>query len=170
MLISSHPLSLKCHFFFTHVLLSLTLFHLSPEWQAGTSICRVIPALTRSGTKVTDVFEAVRPHMELTVNNILSHINTVFVLRTKAPQNTVLNPLESSSTSSPSTVSTVTPTASTEDHSTVKAASVSSFLTAASTVSSEQSKWVIISLLLHSIESFLLQVPLFVLRRLLTKG
>ena len=57
--------------------------HTHTRTQAGTSICRVIPALTRSGTRVTDVFETVRPHMELTVDNILSHINTVFVLRTK---------------------------------------------------------------------------------------
>lgn len=51
--------------------------------QAGTSISRVIPALTSNGTRVTDVFESVRPHMDLTFNNIVAHINTVFVLRTR---------------------------------------------------------------------------------------
>lgn len=94
----------------------------------------MIPALTRTGTKVTDVFETVRPHMEFTVNNILSHINTVFVLRTRSQQQTsqAMNPNESSETSvteAPSILSTdgsVTPT------------SISSFMTASS-VTSEHS-------------------------------
>ena len=57
--------------------------------QAGTSICRVIPALTSIGTRVTDVFESVRPHMDLTFNNIVAHINTVFVLRTRVDKYSV---------------------------------------------------------------------------------
>lgn len=32
---------------------------------------------------MTEVFDMIRPHMEFTFYNVLSHINTVFVLRTK---------------------------------------------------------------------------------------
>ncbi|RWS05575.1 guanylate cyclase soluble subunit beta-1-like protein, partial [Dinothrombium tinctorium] len=48
-----------------------------------TSVARVLPALTHSNCLVTNVFDMIRPHMEFSFNNILSHINTVFVLRTK---------------------------------------------------------------------------------------
>ena len=47
-------------------------------------MARVLPALTQANCLVTDVLDMIRPHMEFTFNNILSHINTVFVLRTKA--------------------------------------------------------------------------------------
>ncbi|XP_054168023.1 guanylate cyclase soluble subunit beta-1-like [Oppia nitens] len=52
--------------------------------QAGISVARVLPALTQANCLVTDVLEMIRPHMEFTFNSILSHINTVFVLRTKS--------------------------------------------------------------------------------------
>ncbi|RWS31955.1 soluble guanylyl cyclase beta subunit-like protein [Leptotrombidium deliense] len=51
--------------------------------QAGLSVARVLPALTECDCLVTNVFDMIRPHMEFTFDNILSHINTVFVLRTK---------------------------------------------------------------------------------------
>ena len=73
-----------CHCFPFHVIFDRNLI----VRQAGTSVCRVLPALTRPDTLVTDVFETVRPHMELTVKNVLSHINTVFVLRTKTDKTT----------------------------------------------------------------------------------
>uniref|UniRef100_T1KFI6 Guanylate cyclase soluble subunit beta-1 n=1 Tax=Tetranychus urticae TaxID=32264 RepID=T1KFI6_TETUR len=50
--------------------------------QAGTSISRVLPALQLTSCRVNTVLEMVRPHMEFAFKNILSHINTVFVLRT----------------------------------------------------------------------------------------
>ncbi|XP_076447120.1 guanylate cyclase soluble subunit beta-1-like [Babylonia areolata] len=50
--------------------------------QAGTSITRVIPALGQQ-CLVTDLFEMIRPHMDLDFSLILSHINTVYVLATK---------------------------------------------------------------------------------------
>lgn len=68
-----------CHCFPFHLIFDRNLV----VRQAGTSVCRVLPALTKPDTLITDVFETVRPHMELTVKNVLSHINTVFVLRTK---------------------------------------------------------------------------------------
>lgn len=46
-------------------------------------MARVLPALTDATSVVSDVFDMIRPHMEFTFNNILSHINTVFVLHTK---------------------------------------------------------------------------------------
>lgn len=73
-----------CHCFPFHLIFDRNL----NVRQAGTSVCRVLPALTKPDTLITDVFETVRPHMELTVKNILSHINTVFVLRTKTEKPT----------------------------------------------------------------------------------
>ncbi|CAM1304733.1 GUCY1B3 (predicted), partial [Pycnogonum litorale] len=51
--------------------------------QSGTSVSRVLPQINQTNCKVTDVLEMVRPHMEFNFNNILSHINTVFVLKTR---------------------------------------------------------------------------------------
>jgi len=51
--------------------------------QTGFSLKRVIPMVATDSCKITDIFEMVRPHMEFTFNHILSHINTVFVLRSK---------------------------------------------------------------------------------------
>ncbi|KAH9507823.1 Guanylate cyclase soluble subunit beta-1 [Bulinus truncatus] len=49
---------------------------------AGLSIGRVIPEVNK-GSQVTALFEMIRPHMEFTFDNILSHINTIFVLITR---------------------------------------------------------------------------------------
>ncbi|XP_064482201.1 guanylate cyclase soluble subunit beta-1-like isoform X1 [Ornithodoros turicata] len=54
--------------------------------QAGTSVTRVLPTLTQENSKITDFMELVRPHMDFTFDNILSHINTVYVLRTRGSQ------------------------------------------------------------------------------------
>lgn len=51
--------------------------------QAGTSINRVIPEIMEKKVKISDVFEMIRPHMELDFHNILAHINTVYVLRSR---------------------------------------------------------------------------------------
>ncbi|XP_065345782.1 guanylate cyclase soluble subunit beta-1 [Cloeon dipterum] len=50
--------------------------------QTGYSVARVIPKLAQS-CQLADVLEMVRPHLDLTFENILSHINTVYVLRTR---------------------------------------------------------------------------------------
>ncbi|KAJ8895148.1 hypothetical protein PR048_000473 [Dryococelus australis] len=51
--------------------------------QTGATVARVLPMATRPGCKVTDILDTVRPHLEFTFENILSHINTVYVLKTK---------------------------------------------------------------------------------------
>lgn len=51
--------------------------------QTGTTVARVMPKVTNSGCKITDILDTVRPHLDLTFENVLSHINTVYVLRTK---------------------------------------------------------------------------------------
>ncbi|KFM79990.1 Guanylate cyclase soluble subunit beta-1, partial [Stegodyphus mimosarum] len=55
--------------------------------QAGTSVARVLPALTQPTCRVTELFTMVRPHVNFTFNNILAHINTVFVLKTLDKEN-----------------------------------------------------------------------------------
>lgn len=40
--------------------------------------------LTEPDCPVNDVLEAVRPHVNLTFDNILAHINTIYVLKTKS--------------------------------------------------------------------------------------
>lgn len=51
--------------------------------QTGFSLARVIPMVSSGDCKINDVFEMIRPHMTFDFNHILSHINTVYVLRTK---------------------------------------------------------------------------------------
>ncbi|XP_026473245.1 guanylate cyclase soluble subunit beta-1 [Ctenocephalides felis] len=51
--------------------------------QAGGAVSRVIPKLNQVDCLLTDVLFAVRPHLKLTFDNVLSHINTVYVLKTK---------------------------------------------------------------------------------------
>ena len=51
--------------------------------QTGSSLIRVIPRVTNGHCCITDIFDMVRPHMDFSFNHILSHINQVFVLRTK---------------------------------------------------------------------------------------
>ena len=48
--------------------------------QAGKSISRLIPDITSNTCRINDLFGMVRPHMEFTFDNILSHVNTVYVL------------------------------------------------------------------------------------------
>lgn len=51
--------------------------------QTGFSLVRVMPLVANDNCKINDVFEMVRPHMKFDFHHILSHINTVYVLRTK---------------------------------------------------------------------------------------
>lgn len=50
--------------------------------QTGTTIARIIPKAESGDCLLTDILEAVRPHLDLTFENILSHINTIYVLKT----------------------------------------------------------------------------------------
>lgn len=50
--------------------------------QAGKSVMRVIPKVAQINCPLLEVFETVRPHIEMNFQNILSHINTIYVLKT----------------------------------------------------------------------------------------
>ncbi|XP_049288788.1 guanylate cyclase soluble subunit beta-1 isoform X2 [Anopheles funestus] len=52
--------------------------------QAGRSVSRVIPRIYEKNCPLLALFEAVRPHLQLSFENILAHINTIYVLKTKA--------------------------------------------------------------------------------------
>uniref|UniRef100_A0A6P7FFY1 Guanylate cyclase soluble subunit beta-1 n=1 Tax=Diabrotica virgifera virgifera TaxID=50390 RepID=A0A6P7FFY1_DIAVI len=51
--------------------------------QTGFSVARIIPKVSSTGCRITDILDPVRPHLDLTFENILSHINTIYVLKTR---------------------------------------------------------------------------------------
>lgn len=51
--------------------------------QAGKSVSRVIPKVSEENCPLLDVLEPVRPHIQLSFQNILAHISTIYVLKTK---------------------------------------------------------------------------------------
>ncbi|XP_043564739.1 guanylate cyclase soluble subunit beta-1 isoform X1 [Chiloscyllium plagiosum] len=51
--------------------------------QCGNAVYRVLPQLQPGSCNLRSVFCLVRPHIDFTFHGILSHINTVFVLRSK---------------------------------------------------------------------------------------
>uniref|UniRef100_A0AAY4ABR0 Guanylate cyclase soluble subunit beta-1 n=1 Tax=Denticeps clupeoides TaxID=299321 RepID=A0AAY4ABR0_9TELE len=51
--------------------------------QCGNAIFRVLPQLQPGICNLSSVFSLVRPHIDFSFHGILSHINTVFVLRSK---------------------------------------------------------------------------------------
>uniref|UniRef100_A0A8D1DEZ9 Guanylate cyclase soluble subunit beta-1 n=2 Tax=Sus scrofa TaxID=9823 RepID=A0A8D1DEZ9_PIG len=51
--------------------------------QCGNAIYRVLPQLQPGNCSLLSVFSLVRPHIDISFHGILSHINTVFVLRSK---------------------------------------------------------------------------------------
>ncbi|XP_025208464.1 guanylate cyclase soluble subunit beta-1 [Melanaphis sacchari] len=69
-----------CHVFPFHLMFDRELNVL----QTGCTITRVIPMVQGpEPCKLTQILYPVRPHLELTFDNILAHINTVYVLNTK---------------------------------------------------------------------------------------
>ncbi|KAJ6640086.1 Guanylate cyclase soluble subunit beta-1 [Pseudolycoriella hygida] len=52
-------------------------------FQVGKSVSRVIPRVSEANCPLLEVLEAVRPHLQLSFENILAHINTIYVLKTK---------------------------------------------------------------------------------------
>lgn len=50
--------------------------------MSGNSVRRVIPTFLNNQSRMTDIFELVRPQMDFTFDAFLAHINTVFVLKT----------------------------------------------------------------------------------------
>lgn len=51
--------------------------------QAGKSVARVIPRVKERLCPLLEILEPVRPHIQLTFQNILAHINTIYVLKTR---------------------------------------------------------------------------------------
>lgn len=51
--------------------------------QAGKSVSRVIPRVTGESCSLLEVLEAIRPHLQLTFENVLAHINTIYVMQTR---------------------------------------------------------------------------------------
>ena len=51
--------------------------------QAGDSVCRVLPQLSAEDVNFGDLFQCVRPQIEFTMDSVLAHINTVFVMKTR---------------------------------------------------------------------------------------
>ncbi|KAH8355582.1 hypothetical protein KR200_009518, partial [Drosophila serrata] len=51
--------------------------------QAGKAVSRVIPRVAEENCSLIEVVEAIRPHLLLNFENILSHINTIYVLQTR---------------------------------------------------------------------------------------
>jgi guanylate cyclase soluble subunit beta len=52
--------------------------------QAGKSVSRVIPKIRDDHCNLLDILEAIRPHITISFQSILAHINTIYVLRTKS--------------------------------------------------------------------------------------
>ncbi|XP_060531204.1 guanylate cyclase soluble subunit beta-1 isoform X2 [Cylas formicarius] len=52
--------------------------------QTGSTVARVMPKVIEDNCLVTDILDPIRPHLELTFENILSHINTIYVLKTRS--------------------------------------------------------------------------------------
>uniref|UniRef100_A0A1A9WZ18 Guanylate cyclase soluble subunit beta-1 n=1 Tax=Glossina brevipalpis TaxID=37001 RepID=A0A1A9WZ18_9MUSC len=46
--------------------------------QAGKSVSRVIPRVADENCSLLEVLEAIRPHLQLTFENVLAHINTIY--------------------------------------------------------------------------------------------
>ncbi|RZF48540.1 hypothetical protein LSTR_LSTR011155 [Laodelphax striatellus] len=68
-----------CHVFPFHMMFDRQL----AIQQTGATISRVMPSANSPGCKLTDLLDPIRPHLELTFDNILAHINQVYVLKTK---------------------------------------------------------------------------------------
>ncbi|XP_055851944.1 guanylate cyclase soluble subunit beta-1 isoform X1 [Episyrphus balteatus] len=51
--------------------------------QAGKSVSRVIPRVAAESCSLLEVLEAIRPHLQLTFENVLAHINTIYVMQTR---------------------------------------------------------------------------------------
>ena len=51
--------------------------------QVGSSLIRIISGLTPGVSKFNSIFSVIRPHIEFTFENILSKVNTVFIVKTK---------------------------------------------------------------------------------------
>lgn len=88
-LIADKPLvspQIFCHVFPFHLMFNRDMHVV----QAGTSVSRVIPKVAEQKCPLLDILEPIRPHIQLSFQTILSHISTIYVLKTK--QNVMLEP------------------------------------------------------------------------------
>lgn len=88
-LVAAEPLvspQIFCQVFPFHLMFDRTMKIV----QAGKSVSRVIPRLAEENCKLLDVLEPVRPHIAMSFQAILSHISTIYVLKTKP--DTMLEP------------------------------------------------------------------------------
>lgn len=75
-----------CHVFPFHLMFDRNM----QVVQAGTSVARVIPKVVEQNCHLLEILEPIRPHIQLSFQTILSHISTIYVLKTK--QNVMLEP------------------------------------------------------------------------------
>ncbi len=73
-----------CHAFPFHLMFDRSMRIV----QAGTSVSRVIPKVAEENCHLLDILEPIRPHIQLSFQTILSHISTIYVLKTR--QNVML--------------------------------------------------------------------------------
>jgi guanylate cyclase soluble subunit beta len=87
-LIADKPLvspQIFCHVFPFHLMFNRDMRVV----QAGTSVSRVIPKVAEQNCQLLDILEPIRPHIQLSFQTILSHISTIYVLKTR--QNVMLD-------------------------------------------------------------------------------
>lgn len=58
--------------------------------QAGKSVSRVMPKVAEKNCHLLDILDPIRPHIQLSFQAILSHISTIYVLKTR--QDAMLEP------------------------------------------------------------------------------
>lgn len=88
-LIAEQPLvspNIFCHVFPFHLMFNRGMRIV----QAGTSVSRVIPKVAEENCHLLDILEPIRPHIQLSFQTILSHITTIYVLKTR--QDVMLEP------------------------------------------------------------------------------
>ena len=74
--ISSHTFCQACPF---HIVFDSEMV----IYQAGISLLRVLPSVKVGQTRLNEVFEVIRPHIQLTFDHILQFINKVYVVKTR---------------------------------------------------------------------------------------
>jgi guanylate cyclase soluble subunit beta len=88
-LIAGQPLvspQIFCHVFPFHLMFDRDMRIV----QAGKSVSRVMPKVAEENCHLLDILEPIRPHIQLSFQTILSHISTIYVLKTK--QDVMLEP------------------------------------------------------------------------------
>lgn len=88
-LIAEQPLispQIFCHVFPFHLMFDRDMRIV----QAGKSVSRVMPKVAEENCYLLDILDPIRPHIQLSFQAILSHISTIYVLKTR--QDAMLEP------------------------------------------------------------------------------